>query len=83
MIKRLVWLTTGVLIGWGSVLWMLRTVKQAARRYVPERVSRQAAATARRVSHDVRDAVAEGRAEARATEARLRAGLGGPTGAAR
>lgn len=78
MIKRLVWLTTGILIGWGSVLWMVRTVKQTARRYVPERVSREAAATARRVSRDVREAVAEGRAEARATEARMRARLGGP-----
>ncbi|HSL59994.1 MAG TPA: hypothetical protein VK866_19265 [Acidimicrobiales bacterium] len=83
MFKRLFWLTTGIMIGWGSVLWVVHRVRQTARRFVPEQVSRDAADAARRLRVDVREAVTEGRAEMRSTEERLRSRLGGPGGAAR
>lgn len=53
MFKRLWWMTIGIGLGFGSSLWIQRSVKRAARRYVPPVVSRHLGRVARRATIDL------------------------------
>ncbi|HEX2063443.1 MAG TPA: hypothetical protein VHE80_03375 [Acidimicrobiales bacterium] len=78
MFKRLRWLTTGFVVGFVVALWLSRTMREAAHRYAPERLSRNVAGTVKGVGTDVRTAMAEGRATMRQREAELRQRLAEP-----
>ena len=71
MFKRLRWLTTGFVLGFVVALWLTRTMREAAHRYAPERLSRNVAGAVKGAGTDVRAAVAEGRAAMRQREAEL------------
>jgi hypothetical protein len=76
--KRLRWITTGFVLGFALALWLTRTMRDAAQRYSPERLSRNVVGTVKGVGSDVRTAVAEGRAAMREREAELRQRLAEP-----
>lgn len=75
MFRRLIWLSVGLAIGFGSSLWVMRFVRTTIERYSPERVSTDLAGAAQRFRADLRAAVADGREAMRAREAELRAQL--------
>ncbi len=72
MLRRLFWLFLGVGVGLGSSLWVTRRVKQAAARYTPARLSNDLTTSVRRLGHDLRLAVQEGREAMQKREAELR-----------
>lgn len=69
MIKRLVWLLIGFVLGLGSSWTVMRRLRRAAQRYAPTDVVDRWGGT-------VRAAVAEGRDAMRTREAQLKTGLG-------
>ncbi len=73
MFKRLFWLTVGLTIGYGTSLWLMRTVRRTVERFTPERLSKGAVAGARSFGAEVRAALDDGRAAMRQREAELRA----------
>jgi hypothetical protein len=73
--KRLLWLTIGASVGFGTSFWVTRVVKQTIDRYRPQRVSSDLAGAVRSLGSDVRAAVAEGRQAMHEQEAVLRAQL--------
>jgi predicted nucleic acid-binding protein len=72
LIRRLVWFASGATAGFGGAMWIRRRLLRGFRRYVPERVSAEMTASARRLGTGVRDAIEEGRRAARQREAELR-----------
>ncbi len=72
MLRRLFWLFLGIGVGLGSSLWVTRRVKRVAARYTPERLSNEVTSSVRRLGHDLRLALQEGREAMRKREAELR-----------
>ena len=77
MLKRLTWFTTGAIAGVVGAGFAKRKVKQTAAQLAPSNIAKVAAAKVREKSHDVADAVRDGRDAMRAKEAELRAKLDG------
>jgi hypothetical protein len=75
VIRRLVWFTSGATAGLGGAVWVRRRIRRTVRRYAPEQLRADTAASVRRLGSSVRDAVAEGRSAMREREAELRADL--------
>jgi hypothetical protein len=75
VIRRLVWFTSGATAGLGGAMWARRRIRRAVRRYAPEQLRADTAASVRRLGSGVRDAVAEGRSAMREREAELRTEL--------
>jgi hypothetical protein len=75
LVRRLVWFTSGATAGFGGAIWIRRRIRRTVRRYAPEQLQSEAAASVRRLGWDVRDAVVEGRSTMRQREAELRAEL--------
>jgi hypothetical protein len=75
LVRRLVWFTSGATAGLGGAIWVRRRIRRTVRRYAPEQLQADAAASVRRLGWDVRDAVVEGRSTMRQREAELRAEL--------
>ena len=75
MFKRLFWLMTGLSIGFGTSFWAMRTLRRTVERYAPQRLAGDVGGAARRLSFDLRDAVAVGRTAMKEREQELRQGL--------
>ena len=73
MFKRLFWLSVGLMAGFGSSFWLMRTVRRTVDRFTPQRLSQDAVAGARTVGAELKAALDEGRAAMRQREAELRA----------
>ncbi len=73
MFKRLLWMTIGIGIGFGTSVWLMRFVRATIDRYRPERVADDLAGALRRRGADLREALGEGRQAMREREAELRA----------
>ncbi|MGP8060660.1 MAG: hypothetical protein ACLP9C_13630 [Acidimicrobiales bacterium] len=87
MIRRPLWVATGVVIGVGGTLWaeqrVRRGLQQAAERLTPHQVAAGARDSARQLGARVRGALEEGRDERERAEAELWESLEhqpGPTG---
>jgi hypothetical protein len=85
MMKRPIWLATGVAIGVGGTLWaeqrVRRTLRQTAERLTPQHAATQARDKAAATGERLRAAVAEARRTRAEREAELWADLdGGPRG---
>ncbi len=78
MFKRLLWLTIGIVVGFGASFWLMRFVRETLARLAPERVSRDLAGIARRAGEEVRASLRAGREAMAAREAELRDELGPP-----
>ena len=76
MFKRLLWLTIGLTIGFGTSYWTVRYVRRTIERYTPERLVDDASRIARTLASDVKAAAEEGREAMRRREAELWAELG-------
>jgi hypothetical protein len=77
--RRLFWLVVGAGFGFGVSFWLMRAVRERVARYSPDRVSSELAGAVRNFGHELRAAVAEGRAAMREREAELRADLASRT----
>jgi hypothetical protein len=75
VLRRLFWLFLGMGVGLGSSLWVTRRVKAVAARYSPERLSSDLTGSFRRIGHDLRLAIQEGREAMQKREAELRGDL--------
>jgi hypothetical protein len=75
MFKRLFWLTVGATLGFGSSLWVTRTVKRTLHRLSPPQVSDSVMKSVKRTAKDLKAAVNEGRDAMQQREASLRAEL--------
>jgi hypothetical protein len=73
--KRFFWLMVGTMLGFGSSLWITRTVKRTLHRLSPPQVSDSVVKSVRRTAGDLRAAVADGREAMHQREASLRADL--------
>ena len=78
MFKRTFWFGSGVVVGAGGTVWATVRLRQAAAQITPGGVADQALTRAKRVSNDVREAVAEGRFVMRETESQLRRDISPP-----
>jgi hypothetical protein len=76
MFKRLFWLGTGLTVGFGSSVWLMRAVRRTVERFTPQRLTHDAVAGARSVSTELKAALDEGRDAMRQREAELRAEIG-------
>jgi hypothetical protein len=77
MIKRLTWFVGGAVAGVAGAGYAKRKVKETASHLAPANVARTAVAKVRERTHDVVDAVRDGREAMHAKEAELRARLEG------
>ncbi len=73
MIKRLTWFAGGAVAGVAGAGYAKRKVKETASQLAPANVARVAVAKVRERTHDVVDAVRDGREAMHAKEAELRA----------
>ena len=71
MFKRLLWLTIGLSVGFGTSYWTVRYVRRTIGRLTPERLAGDATRVARTVATDLKAAAAEGREVMRRREAEL------------
>jgi hypothetical protein len=78
MFKRIFWLSTGVALGMGSSLWVMRAVRQRISQYAPDRLADNVTTAARGAREDLRSALIEGREAMRRRESELRAELETP-----
>lgn len=78
MFKRLFWLSTGVALGMGSSVWVMRAIRQRISRYAPDRLADNVTTAARGAREDLRSALIEGREAMRRRESELRAELETP-----
>jgi len=69
--KRLLWLTIGLSVGFGTSYWTVRYVRRTIGRLTPERLAGDATRVARTVATDLKAAAAEGREAMRRREAEL------------
>ena len=76
MFKRLLWLTIGLTVGFGTSYWTVRYVRRTIDRYTPERLAGDATRVARSVASELKAAAAEGREAMRRREAELWEELG-------
>jgi hypothetical protein len=76
--KRLFWLSTGLAIGMGSSLWVMRAIRQRMSQYAPDRLANNMTTAARGAREDLRSALIEGRKAMRRRESELRAELETP-----
>lgn len=77
MIKRLVWWTSGALMGASGSMWLQRKVRRTVQeRIAPSAIAQGITGRARELGGGVRSAVDEGRAAMRTREAELRDELG-------
>jgi hypothetical protein len=76
MFKRLFWLSTGLTIGFGSSVWVMRALRRTVERLTPQRLTHDAVAGARSVGTELKAALDEGREAMREREAELRAEIG-------
>ena len=76
MIKRLLWLASGALMGFTSSFWVGRWIRRRVERVMPERLVRDTASAARRVGADLKAAASEAREAMKEREAALRAEFG-------
>lgn len=76
MIKRLVWLCIGTVVGFASSLWFGRRLRRQVEKVMPERLAKQASQATRRLGDDLRSAAADARIAMREREASLRAEYG-------
>jgi hypothetical protein len=83
MFKRLFWLTVGATLGFGSSVWITRTVKRTLHRLSPPQVSDSLLKSVKRTAKDLRAAMAEGRDAMQQREASLRADLANRANGAR
>jgi hypothetical protein len=83
MFKRLFWLMVGATLGFGSSLWVTRTVKRTLHRLSPPQVSDSLLRSVKRTAKDLKAAVNEGRDAMQQREASLRADLAGRANGAR
>ena len=81
MFKRLFWLMIGAGFGFGVSFWLMRFVRETAKKYTPERVSNDVAGSLKRLRAEVGEAMAEGRTAMREREAELREELANRSGA--
>lgn len=72
MIKRIVWMGFGAVIGASGSVWANRRVRRFVDRYAPEHVRHRIQNRVRTASGHVRAAVDEGRSAMREREAQLR-----------
>ena len=72
MIKRVIWLGFGAVIGASGSYWANRRVRQIVDRYAPEEVRHRVQDRVRTASGHVRTAVSDGRAAMREREAQLK-----------
>ena len=72
MIKRMIWLTLGVVIGATGSHWANRKVKSLVDRYAPREIRHRVEDRVRTASGHVRSAVDEGRQAMRDREAHLK-----------
>ena len=77
MIKRLTWFVGGAVAGIAGAGYTKRKVKETAASLAPANVAKSVVGKARERSHDVVDAVREGRSAMKAKEAELKARLSG------
>jgi hypothetical protein len=70
VIKRLVWLTIGVLLGLGSSWAVMRRVRRVASRYVPAEVADRWSGTMRAALDEGRSAMRDREEQLKATSAR-------------
>ena len=75
MFKRLLWLSIGLSIGYGTSFWFMRTIRRTVERLTPERLGQDALTGARSFGTELKAALDEGRAAMRQREAELRAQL--------
>lgn len=75
MIKRLTWFMGGAMAGVAGAGYAKRKVKETASQLAPANMARSAVAKVRERSHDVVDAVRDGREAMHVKEAELRARL--------
>lgn len=78
MFKRIFWLSTGVAVGMGSSLWVMRAIRQRMSQYAPDRLANNVTTAARGAREDLRSALIEGREAMRRRESELRAELETP-----
>ena len=71
MLRRPLWLGTGVVLGVGGTLWVEKRVRRAAALLSPRVAGSEAAQAARALGGTVRDALDVARAERRRHEAEL------------
>ncbi|CAN5750575.1 hypothetical protein BH24ACT3_BH24ACT3_10750 [soil metagenome] len=83
MFKRLFWLVIGAGFGFGASFWLMRFVRETAKRYTAERVSGDLADALRSFGTDLRAAATEGREAMREREVELRTDLDGRSAANR
>ncbi len=76
MFKRIFWLSTGLTIGFGSSMWLMRAVRRTVERFTPQRLTHDAVAGAKSVGTELKAALDEGRVAMREREVELRAGIG-------
>jgi len=81
MIKRLVWLSFGVVVGAYTVLRAQRSLRRRADRLRPDSMASEVATAIRDLGVDLRKAVEEGRSAMAVREAELREQLDARTGA--
>lgn len=70
--KRVRWVTLGIVIGCGGTLWVQHKARVLTERFLPEGLADRAELRARAVRGDLRDALAEGRDAMHARERELR-----------
>jgi hypothetical protein len=70
MIKRVVWLVVGFVLGLGSSWTVMRRVRRVASRYVPADVANRWSGTMRAAVHEGRDAMRAREAEWKSSFAR-------------
>ena len=80
MIKRLVWLTFGIVVGAYTVLRAQRSLRRRAGRLKPESMANDLASAIRHLGVDLRKAVEEGRSAMAVREAELQEQLNTRTG---
>ncbi len=71
MFKRLLWLTIGLSVGFGTSYWTVRYVRRTIGRLTPERLAGNATRVARTVASDLKAAAEAGRQAMRRREAEL------------
>ncbi len=73
MMKRMVWFVSGAVAGVSGASFAKRKVRETASNLAPSHVAKTTVAMVRGRSHDVADAVRDGRAAMRAKESELKA----------
>lgn len=77
MFRRGFWLLVGLVLGMGTTVWVLRTLRIRVLESTPAGVALEVGGSVRRLGADLRDAVGEGRLAAQEREVELRQRLEG------